>query len=135
MTTVDNSRLAVQGAAIAGYAQHYETHTIFLGLAYADYHTKLPKRDPDVNALNGLFATADVYLIAGNNKWQFTPGSVPPEVPALMAVGKAYPQFTGVVYDLEPQALPTWGTKRKKDHRAMRSVREVSASQPRWLCV
>ncbi len=114
VASMDTSTLAAQGAAIAAYAQHYEIHTIFLGLTYTDYHTRLPGKDPaTVTALNELFAVASVYIITGNSKWQLTPTAVPAPLHDILNVARMYGKFKGIIYDLEPQGLPQWQADRQ----------------------
>jgi hypothetical protein len=114
VATLDTSTLAASGSTIAAYATNHGFHTIFLGLPWTDTHTNLPNGDPaTVAALNQLAAVATVYLITGNKNWQLTPNVVPQVVVDTVKVGQMYPQINGIVYDLEPQALPNWQTARQ----------------------
>ena len=114
IASIDAGTLSTVGPQIATYAASHNFQTIFIFLPWNDTHTNLPQQDPaTVAAVNQLASVATLYILAGNRNWQLTPTVVPQVVQDLKKVGQMYPQFSGITFDLEPQALPSWKTDRQ----------------------
>jgi len=94
-----------QGFVIASYAKTYGISTIFLTVAGDDI-SLLEAHDPvTVSNLQAIFNVANVYILTGDPSWLNNPTTVPAAVTALVRnVAPAYPQFAGILYEIEPQA-------------------------------
>ena len=114
IVNLDYSSIRKEGYSVASFVKHYAIGTVFLNVPDGD-RPLLERRDPaTIASLQAIFDVADVYMLCGKVWWLDTPTVVPPAALELtQQIGPMYPQFKGIVYDIEPQAYATWRNERQ----------------------
>jgi hypothetical protein len=108
----EHSLVCDNGILIAEYAKQYGITTIYVQVAGDDLSSLLAGNPTTVNNLNAMLAVASVYVVTGKDAWIESPTSVPSDVTSLISIAAKFP-LSGVLYTLDPEALPQWKTQQQ----------------------
>jgi hypothetical protein len=112
--TFTYSLIGDNGFLIADFAKRYGVRTVFLPVNFRDAGNLLARNPTTVANLNALFACCHVYMLTGDETWLEQPKVVPGVAYVLsQRIGPMYPNFAGILYDVEPQEYPEWNTNRQ----------------------
>ena len=126
----EHSLVCDNGVLIANYVKTYGIKRIFVPVTGDDIISLLANNPNTVKNLNAMSAVATVYMVSGDVSWLSSPTTLPAGVPNLIKIASMYPQFTGILYAVDPETSTSWNSQRQSVLQSYFTLQQTLLAAP-----